>query len=118
MPDDLSFELTFFESIHEKDRSNLKVTEILAHLYTETGQITNGLKMDRKLVRNRPENPTARYNLACSLALKGRKKEAVETLRIAFELGYRDYDWLRKDPDLQGLHSYAPFNELMKTIPI
>ena len=49
--------------------------------------------MDRKFVRLAPINPTAHYNLACSLALKKRKADAVRALpRSAVELGYRDLD--------------------------
>jgi predicted Zn-dependent protease len=118
MSEDLTFELSFFESLHRREPNSLKVTEILAHLYTQTGQISNGLKMDRKLVRLNPDNPTARYNLACSLALKGRKKEAVETLEVAFELGYKDYAWLMQDTDLECLHNYGPFQELLRSLPL
>ena len=45
---------------------------MLGGLYTKQGRIADGLKMDRKLVRLRPDNATAHYNLACSLALSRR----------------------------------------------
>lgn len=113
MTADPTFEIGFFESIHKKDPKNIRATEILAQLYTESGQITNGLKMDRKLVRLEPNNPLAHYNLACSLALKKRKKEAVESLQKAIDLGYRDFAWMTEDPDLTELAEYEPYRKLI-----
>ena len=76
----LDFELSFFESLHKRMPRDIRVASVLAHIYTKVGKIDDGLKMDRKLVRLDPEDPTARYNLACSLCLKGRKADAVKVL--------------------------------------
>ena len=112
------FELGFFESLHKRMPKDAKVVAILAHLYTQTGRIDEGLKMDRKLVRLDPEDGTARYNLACSLALKGRAADAVRVLREAIRLGYRDFEWLRNDPDLSGLHEHKGFLALLNEFGI
>ena len=69
--------------------------------------------MDRKLVRLDPGDPTAHYNLACSLSLKGRKEEAVKVLRSAISLGYKDFYWMKHDPDLKDLRNYSGFQELL-----
>ena len=86
MSDDFSFEIGFFENLYKRDTKDIRVIEILGHLYTKEGRIDEGLRMDRKMVRMRPEDPTAHYNLACSLALKERKRDAVQSLRQAVEL--------------------------------
>ncbi len=116
--DNFDFELSFFESLHKRMPKDLRVVSILAHLYTETGRIDSGLKMDRKLVRLNPEDPTARYNLACSLALKLRKADAVIALREAVELGYDDFGWMCHDPDLKDLQDYAGFLQLLNDLKI
>jgi Flp pilus assembly protein TadD len=67
--DDHAFDISFYESILRREPSYTEVVEILGGLYTKAGRVADGLKMDRKLVRLQPENATARYNLACSLAL-------------------------------------------------
>ncbi len=110
---DHDFEIGFFESILKRDPRDTSVIELLANLYTKTGRIDEGLKMDRKMVRLRPENPVAHYNLACSLALKNRKAEAVKSLRTAIENYYRDWEWLVRDPDLKNLHDYPKFKTLL-----
>ncbi|MBL6919607.1 MAG: hypothetical protein ISR41_03790 [Puniceicoccaceae bacterium] len=115
---DLDFELSFFESLHKRMPKDFRVVSALAHIYTKTGRIDAGLKMDRKLVRLDPEDPTAHYNLACSLSLKGRKADAVKALRSAISLGYKDFHWMQHDPDLNGLNKYSGFRELLTDLKI
>src|SRR5471032_3239516 len=105
------FETQFFEGVLKHNPADMDVIELLGGLYTKQGRIDEGLRMDRRLVRLAPENPTAHYNLACSLALKRRKADAVRALRRAVEKGYTDLKWLRKDPDLASLRSYPAFLE-------
>lgn len=110
---DIEFETRFFEAVHKRDPQFTDVIEILGGLYTRQGRIADGLKMDRKLVRLEPDNSTAHYNLACSLALSRRKAEALRTLERAIALGYCDYDWMQQDPDLEGLKGHPAFQQLL-----
>ncbi len=115
---DLSFEIAFCESILRHDDSNSDVLGLLAGLYTRAGRVDDGLAIDLKLVSLDPSNPTSHYNLACSYALKGRRAEAVETLREAIQLGYDDFDWMLKDADLKGLHAFPPFQDLLREFQV
>mgnify|MGYP000981527529 CR=1 FL=1 len=110
---DHEFEIKFFETVLKRDPSYADVVEILGGLYTKHGRIADGLRMDRRLVRLLPSNPTAHYNLACSLALVKRKADALRSLRQAVELGYRDFDWMQQDPDLDGLKNHPEFIALL-----
>lgn len=112
----LDFELGFFESLHKRMPRDVRVVSMLAHLYTETGRIDAGLRMDRKLVRLTPEDPTVHYNLACSLALKGRKRDAVQALRAAVSFGYDDFEWMLHDPDLNELQDFGGFVHFWKEV--
>jgi tetratricopeptide (TPR) repeat protein len=112
-PTDHAFEMTFFESVLRRAPDYTEVVEILGGLYTKHGRIADGLRMDRKLVRLLPENATAHYNLACSLALLKRKHDALRSLNRAVELGYKDFDWMAQDPDLEGLKEYPEFVALL-----
>jgi tetratricopeptide (TPR) repeat protein len=113
---DHEFEMTFFESVLKRSPDYTDVIEILGGLYTKHGRIADGLKMDRKLVRYLPENATAHYNLACSLALSKRKADALKSLRRAIELGYQDIDWLLQDPDLNELKEHPDFEAVIAPI--
>ncbi|MCC6414902.1 MAG: hypothetical protein IT582_03210 [Opitutaceae bacterium] len=110
---DHEFDMVFFESVLRRSPDYTEVIEILGGLYTKHGRVADGLRMDRKLVRFLPENPTAHYNLACSLALMRRPKDALRTLRHAIKLGYNDAKWMAQDSDLKSLRKLPDFRELL-----
>ena len=112
------FEIGFFEDLHRRMPKDVKTASILAHLYTEVGQIEAGLRIDRKLVRLTPEDPTAHYNLACSLVLKDRLADAVAALRNAVAFGYQDFKWMCEDPDLARLREYPLFLDFLNELGI
>ncbi len=114
--EDHSFDISFYESILRRDPSYAEVVEILGGLYTKAGRIADGLKMDRKLVRLQPDNATARYNLACSLALSKRPGEALTILAQAIALGYDDADWMANDPDLASLQKRPEFLTMIELV--
>tara|TARA_R100000027_G_scaffold67429_1_gene66085 strand:- start:9867 stop:10277 length:411 start_codon:yes stop_codon:yes gene_type:complete len=114
--EDLSFEIEFFENLSRRNPKDVRVLEVLAHYYTRSGKIGDGLRVDRRIVRHDPDNPIAHYNLACSLALKNRKDDAVASLRDAVERGYTDADWMVKDEDLKNLREFIPFLELVREV--
>jgi tetratricopeptide (TPR) repeat protein len=111
--EDPNFDIGFYESILRRDPSYTEVVEILGGLYTKVGRVADGLKMDRKLVRLLPENATAHYNLACSLALSKRRTDALRSLKQAVALGYTDFDWMTQDPDLDDLKDHPEFVKLL-----
>jgi tetratricopeptide (TPR) repeat protein len=113
---DPAFEIAFFESVLRRDPGYVDVVEILGGLYTKQGRIADGLKMDRKLVKLQPSNATAHYNLACSLALSRRKADALRALRQAVHFGYRDFDWMQQDPDLEELKQHPEFLSLLEQL--
>ena len=110
---DPQFEIEFYEAVHRRCPSYTEVVGLLGGLYTKTGRIADGLKMDRKLVRLEPDNATAHYNLACSLALCKKRPAALQSLRKAVSLGYDDVDWMLQDPDLEILKTDPEFQNLL-----
>lgn len=113
---DHEFEIGFFEAVLRRNRNYSDVVEILGGLYTKHGRIADGLRMDRRLVRLLPDNATAHYNLACSLALSRRRTDALRSLRQAVALGYRDFDWMQQDPDLESLKNRPAFQALLEEL--
>ena len=113
---DPQFEIEFFEAVHRRCPDYTDVVGLLGGLYTKVGRITDGLKMDRKLVRLDPENPTAHYNLACSLALCRQRPAALRSLRKALSLGYDDLNWMQQDPDLEVLKNNPEFKKLLRQL--
>jgi Flp pilus assembly protein TadD len=115
-PSDPAFEIAFFESILRRSPGFTEVIELLGGLYTRQGRIADGLRMDRRMVRLQPDNATAHYNLACSLALSGRGAAALRSLRRAALLGYRDAQWMSQDPDLESLREHPEFVGLLSML--
>lgn len=113
---DKAFEIEFFEGVHRRNASDPDVVEILATLYSDLGRVDDSLRMDRRMVDLQPENPTAHYNLACSLALVSRNEDALLALRQAVELGYRDVSWLREDPDFKELREHPSFKDIVREL--
>lgn len=107
--EDHSFEIDFFEGVHRRNPTDPDVVEILGSLYSDLGQVDNSLRMDSCLVDLQPTNANAHYNLACSLALKHRFDEALQSLRQAVKLGYTDIKWLLDDPDFSQLREHPAF---------
>ncbi len=92
---------------------NIDAVSELGSAYTRQGRYEEGLAQDRRLVQLVPQNPTAHYNLACSLCLTGRIDPALDSLRQACDLGFRDADHLERDEDLTKLRTDPRFRELV-----
>lgn len=88
----------------------------LGLVYTRLGRYSDGLAVDRRLVRLAPENPTAHYNLACSLALCGESAAALDALEAAVGFGYDDGPHLAADEDLASLRPQARFARLLEQL--
>jgi tetratricopeptide (TPR) repeat protein len=111
--DELSVEIRFYEGLLAEDPDYVEALIPLAEAYTKAGLHDKGLEVDLRLAGLRPDDPTVRYNLACSYALTGHKAEALAALEQAIELGYRDVEFLMKDDDLVSLHDDEEFARLI-----
>lgn len=67
-----------------------------------------------KGVKLLPDDPTWRYNLACSLSYTKKTELALDTLEKAIDLGFRDADAIAKDNDLKRLEKETRFLELVE----
>lgn len=109
-------ELEFLERIAQRLPEDTEVLRALADLYTRTGDYAEGLRLDERLSHVCSEDPMVWYNLGCSLSLVGRQEDALEALSRAVELGYDDYEWMKKDPDLTSLHGDSRFESMLEWI--
>ncbi len=109
----LDFELDFFAGVVGRMPDYVDALRILGNLLTLKGRFIEGLRIDQRLVRLRPNDPLAHYNLACSYALLNRADQSLKTLRRAVELGYRDFRYMREDHDLDSVRHDPRFRELL-----
>ncbi|MBO34694.1 MAG: hypothetical protein CMO64_00665 [Verrucomicrobiales bacterium] len=106
---DLDVEISFLEGVVKRDRNYVEALQLLGDHYTKRGRLTDGLAIDRRLARLCPQDPLVFYNLACSYSLTCEFRKAANSLRKALSHGYRDFKWLRKDPDLEPLRQQPVF---------
>jgi len=113
---DLDTKIRFIEGLVRRDPDYVDALQLLGDHYTQRGRFTEGLHVDERLARLEPGNPLVFYNLACSYSLTDEFDRAVFALHQAIELGYRDFKWLAKDPDLKKLRVHPLFQELKEKI--
>jgi len=113
---DLDFEIDFMQRIVLRDPKYVEALQVLSANYMRRGNYIDGLKVDRRLVRLAPGDPTILYNLACSLCLNHRLKQALAALNKAIDCGFDDYHLLMRDPDLDALRAGHDFDEIRERI--
>jgi tetratricopeptide (TPR) repeat protein len=109
---DLDVKIQFMEGIVRRDPEYIEALQLLGDHYTQRGKYEQGLKVDERLSRLEPRNPLVFYNLACSYSLIGEVDQAANALDTALALGYRDFKWLAKDPDLKTLRKHPLFRDI------
>ncbi len=112
----LEFLADFLGRARRHRPEDLEVLAELATTLTRLGRHEEGLSLDRRLVELLPDDATARYNLACSLALCRASAAALLELERAIELGYSDADHLLADEDLSSLRHEPNFLALVERL--
>jgi tetratricopeptide (TPR) repeat protein len=113
---ELDVKIAFLEGIVRRDSQYLEALQMLGDHYTQRGRFHDGLKVDQQLSRLQPGNPLVFYNLACSHSLTGEFDRAAAALEKALALGYRDFKWLAKDPDLHPLRQHPLYRGIQSKI--
>ena len=112
----LDIEIGFLEGVVRRDPAYIDALQILGDNYTRRGRFEDGLKVDEQLVRLRPADALVHYNLACSCSLTEQFESAAVALNRALDLGYRDFKWLSKDPDLAKLRKHPLYKKIRARI--
>ena len=110
----LDFEIEFLGKVLAAVPDFADALRVQACNLTQKGRLQDGLAVDEKLVTVRPTDPTAHYNLACRYALLKQRDKAITTLRKAVELGYRDFEFMQEDHDLDSIRKDPRFRKLLK----
>src|ERR1043166_1623569 len=109
---ELDVKITFMEGIVRRDPSYVEALQILGDHYTQRGRYDRSLTVDQQLSQLEPSNPLVYYNLACSYALNSEFELAAAALDRALALGYRDFKWLARDPDLRRLRQQPIYRHI------
>jgi len=85
---------------------------LLGSDYAHLARADDAMRELNLAVTLRANEASILYNAACLYCKLKRKPEAMDTLRKAWEAGYRDSAWARRDPDLVLLHDDPEFDRL------
>ncbi|HUZ06887.1 MAG TPA: hypothetical protein VMV89_05300 [Candidatus Paceibacterota bacterium] len=113
---DLDTRIEFMEGIVRRDPNYVDALQLLGDHYTQRGRFSEGLDVDERLARLEPESPLVFYNLACSYSLTGQFDRAAFALEKALNLGYRDFAWLARDPDLKKFRQQPAYRYIKEKI--
>jgi serine/threonine protein kinase/tetratricopeptide (TPR) repeat protein len=84
----------------------------LAGGYAQMDRTEDAIREVNLAVTLRPNEATVLYNAACAYCAMKKKPEAMEALRKAWDAGFRDPEWARRDPDLAPLQGDPEFERL------
>src|SRR5713226_6040621 len=90
---------------------------LLGAYYADLERVDDALRELNLAVTLRANEASILYNAACAYCGLKRKPEALEALRKAWEAGFRDSVWARRDPDLIPLHDDPEFDRLYPEKP-
>ena len=68
----------------------------------------------RRAAELSPKDPVLMYNLACLFSLLNEKDEAVKWLSQSIQLGRRDFEWMKRDPELENIRNHPGYLALIK----
>lgn len=108
-----TFEVGLSRAVLESNPQDVRALEMLGQALTRAGRHDEALEADLRLAGLRPKDPVAFYNLACSYSHLDNLDAAFDALHRAFDLGYRDYRHLLRDPDLENVRKDRRFKRLL-----
>jgi Flp pilus assembly protein TadD len=85
--------------------------------YARTSRVDDAMHELNLAVTLRANEASILYNAACIYSNLKKKPEALDALRKAWELGFRDSVWARRDPDLVILHDEPEFDRMYPESP-
>lgn len=88
---------------------------LLGSLVKAPGRLEESVASCKKAVLLDPDCTAAYYDLACYYSLLSKREQALAAMEMAFCKGFCDFDWVLRDPDLEGLRQNPEFQLLIET---
>ncbi len=104
--------ITALEQHVQKVPEDARARILLAVNYAEADRTDEAVRETNLAITLRPNEATVLYNAACTFCFMKKKPEAMDALRKAWGAGFKDSDWVRRDPDLELLHGEPEFDRL------
>jgi len=90
-----------------------------AHIFyavalARAGKMKEGKAQAAKAIELNPSDPLMLYNTACFYAQIGEKRLALDSLKSSVQAGLEDYEWIRRDPDLESIRNEPEYIDLIE----
>ena len=85
-----------------------------AHALLRIGKTKDAEQEAEKAIDLSPNDALMSYNVACFHSRLGNKDSGIKYLEQAIKLGYANYEWIKRDPDLNNIHNETGYTELLK----
>ncbi|MFM1769987.1 MAG: hypothetical protein RJA22_2516 [Verrucomicrobiota bacterium] len=109
---DLDIEIGFMEGVVRRDPECAEAWLVLTEDYVRRSRQEEGLRAAETLARLHPDDPAVFYNLACGYSLARRIEPSLAAISKAIAMGFSDFKWLLKDPDLGNLRKDPNFKKV------
>lgn len=111
---DLIFRKNFYEKILKEKSDYYEVLVNLSSIYSGLKFYKKTLEIDRRLAKISPSDPVVFYNLASDYSVLGDIEKSAMWLKKAIKLGYKDFKYMEKDPDLENLRKTELYRKILK----
>ena len=85
------------------------------YAFLELGEKEKSIDYMDRVIANDSINPGNYYDAACLYSRMGNKNKALDMLKIALEKGFRRFNHIENDDDLDGIRQTEGFKNLIKT---
>ena len=88
---------------------------LLGSILKRPDNLEDSITACKKALLLDPDCVTAYYDLACYYSLLEKWEQSLASMEMALCKGFTDFDWLSRDPDLEGMRRNPEFELLIKS---
>lgn len=109
----LSLFIIFYFNVNAQEYSKL-IRD--ADAQYDAKEYNNAINLYGSAFKIESKNAAHLYNAACAAALANNEKKGFEWLRLSIDKGYTNINHLKKDTDLDNLHSNSKWNKMLEKL--